>query len=221
MVKQTQCKKGQSWDMGTRKPWANWRPLPNNLPYTLDPKWLHSSTSLKHLPYNIHEIKPILIWKMPHHFWFPPCVALTVNCVLQHSVNIVHSSQASELLRAANCSFACSCTEVWIHKDTDSVSPIPSTKKGLLFVGGNSFGNLFFSSSYCVQCSSAGDIEWWLGSSKERIELQIKIDASRWSKVARIENRRRGNQKVFVIDYMWKTSVREELRMTARWLAGW
>ena len=67
-----------------------------------------------------------------------------------------------------------------------------------------------------MQCSSAGDIEWWLGSSEKRIEVQTKIDTSRWSKVARIENRRRGNQKVFVIDYMWKTSVREELRMTAR-----
>lgn len=100
MVKQTQCKKGQSWDMGTRKPWTNWRPSPNNLPYTLDPEWLHSSTSLKHLPYNIHEIKLLLIWEMSHHFWFPPCVALTVNCVLEHSVNIAHSSQASELLRA-------------------------------------------------------------------------------------------------------------------------
>ena len=72
-----------------------------------------------------------------------------------------------------------------------------------------------------MQCSSAGDIEWWLGSSEERIEVQTKIDASRWSKVARIENRRRGNQKVFVIDYMWKTSVREELRMTpGDWLDG-
>lgn len=163
MVKQTQRKKGQSWDMVTRKPWTNWRPLPNNLPYTLDPKWLHSSTSLKHLPYNICEVKLILTWEVSHHFWFLPCVALTVNCVLVHGVNTAHSSQASELLRAASRSFACSCTQVWIHKDTNLVSPIPSTKKGLIFVGGHSFGCSFFLSSYCVHCSSAGDIEWGSG----------------------------------------------------------
>ena len=221
MVKQTQCKKGQSWDMGTRKPWTNWRPLPNNLPYTLDPKRLHSSTSLKHLPYNIHEVKLILTWEMSHHFWFPPCVALTVNCVLEHGGNIAHVAKQVCFWEQPTVHL-----HVHVHK-FESIKtqiqwvPFPVQRRAwYLWEVIHSAIHFSWAPTVCIavvlEIQSGG-----LGSSEERMEVQTKIEASRWNKVARIENWRRGNQKAFVIDYMWKTSVREELRMTARWLGGW
>ena len=165
------------------------------------------------------------------YFWFPLCVPLMVNCGLEHSLNIAHSTQASELLRSTNCSFACSCTWGWIHKDTDFLSPIPSLEQGLIiFVGSNSFSDLFFLRSYCVYCARTGDTEvkhlvlvsikkWWRSKLRQRQGGGTKVPELKTEG---------GKIKRFLLlsicgkgVWGWLTLPSHISRMTTRWLGGW